>query len=106
MLWNLLVLIVVTFGNMKINALDDYRVVDTKYGKIRGIRSRTILDQVDYYSFRGIYYAKNPVGNLRFKVRNMRKSRFAFSSSVIRDCFDILILCPRLPNQLNHGPRK
>lgn len=50
-----------------ISALE-YRVVDTKYGKIRGFRNRTWLDDTDFYSFKGIRYAKNPIGELRFKV--------------------------------------
>lgn len=74
--WNFLILISVTFITIKINALDEYRIVDTKYGKIRGFRNRTLLDQVDFYSFKGVYYAKNPVGNLRFKVRIFRIRNF------------------------------
>lgn len=68
-LLNSFVLIAVILVNTNVSALDDYRVVDTKYGKIRGLRRRTLLDNTDFYSFKGIHYAKNPIGELRFKVR-------------------------------------
>lgn len=42
-------------------------IVDTNYGPVRGLkRTSTVGDQ--YFSFRGIPYAKPPVGELRFKV--------------------------------------
>lgn len=45
-----------------------HRTVETKNGKIRGIRKKTLFKKVDYYSFKGIPYAKSPTGELRFKV--------------------------------------
>ncbi|CAB0037397.1 unnamed protein product [Trichogramma brassicae] len=38
----------------------------TKYGKVKGVK-KTALDEFDFYAFKGIPYAKPPVGELRFK---------------------------------------
>lgn len=40
-------------------------VVLTKYGKVRGIRTK------EHYEFRKIPFAKPPLGQLRFKVRKL-----------------------------------
>ena len=45
----------------------DRPVVETSYGKLRGIRERDIDDN-EFYSFKGIPYAKPPIGDLRFQV--------------------------------------
>lgn len=47
---------------------NDFRIVETKSGRVRGIRKQTLLNEVEYYSFKGIPYAKAPIGKLRFKV--------------------------------------
>lgn len=49
-------------------AADEYKVVETVNGHIRGTRNTTLLKNVAFYSFKGIPYAKPPVGELRFKV--------------------------------------
>ncbi|KAL7288910.1 hypothetical protein TKK_0016877 [Trichogramma kaykai] len=38
----------------------------TKYGKVKGIK-KTAIDEFDFYAFKGIPYARPPVGELRFK---------------------------------------
>lgn len=43
-------------------------IVDTTYGPVSG-NQRTSFMGDEFYSFRGIPYAKPPIGNLRFKVR-------------------------------------
>lgn len=45
----------------------DTTIVETSFGPVRGIkRTSAVGDQ--FFSFRGIPYAKPPVGELRFKV--------------------------------------
>lgn len=46
----------------------EYKVVETRNGKVVGIRNTTLLKGVDYYSFKGIPYAKAPTGDLRLRV--------------------------------------
>lgn len=50
---------------------DEYRIIETNDGHIRGKSGTTLLDNVSYYSFKGIPYAKAPTGNLRFKVNTV-----------------------------------
>lgn len=47
---------------------DQYKIVDTDNGKVRGIKSSTLYKGDPYYAFKGIPYAKPPIGSLRFKV--------------------------------------
>lgn len=47
---------------------DEFEVIETNDGKVRGVRQKTLLQNVDFYSFKGIPYAKSPTGELRFKV--------------------------------------
>jgi hypothetical protein len=42
-------------------------VAQTKIGKIRGLEEST-SKQTKYYAFKGVRYARAPVGQLRFKV--------------------------------------
>ena len=46
--------------------MDDL-VVETSYGKLQGHRSQDI-EHNEFFSFKGIPYAKPPVGDLRFEV--------------------------------------
>lgn len=47
---------------------DQYKIFDTDDGKVRGIKSSTLIKGDPYYAFKGIPYAKPPLGDLRFKV--------------------------------------
>lgn len=47
---------------------ENYHIIETNDGKVRGLRKTTLIKGVEYYSFRGIPYAKCPTGELRFKV--------------------------------------
>ncbi|KAI4479559.1 hypothetical protein M0804_010956 [Polistes exclamans] len=42
-------------------------VLSLKQGQIKGVIEENIVDRVEYYVFRGIPYAKPPIGKLRFK---------------------------------------
>lgn len=44
-------------------------VVETPSGHVRGLVLRTVWNSVKYSSFKGIPYAKPPLGDLRFKVK-------------------------------------
>lgn len=50
------------------NNEDQFRVVHTRYGDIRGKQNVTLFNEKVYYSYRGIPYGKAPVNELRFKV--------------------------------------
>lgn len=54
-----------------------FTIIETSNGAIRGQRFTTLFHNKTYYSFKGIPYAKPPVGELRFKVStyctNIRK---------------------------------
>lgn len=43
-------------------------VVQTNNGRIRGVFKQTLIEKVNYFSFKGIPYAKSPTGELRFEV--------------------------------------
>lgn len=51
-----------------LGASDEYKLIETTHGVIRGKVATTLFKQRKYYSFRGIPYARSPVGPLRFKV--------------------------------------
>ncbi|KAM7363085.1 uncharacterized protein ACRADG_000137 [Cochliomyia hominivorax] len=53
----------------KRNITNEYEIVDTKYGKVRGVyRKNTYEAFGEYISFEGIPYAKPPLGELRFRA--------------------------------------
>lgn len=57
---------------------DSDKVVETKYGLVRGFLATSLIKRIDFYSFKGIPYAKSPTGNLRFKVNNHQDLQFRF----------------------------
>lgn len=61
-------LLIFTVYDVNSTLHDDYKTIETNYGLVRGKRGTTLLDNIPYYSFRGIPYAKAPTGSLRFKV--------------------------------------
>lgn len=56
-------------------------VVETPSGPVRGLVLRTVWNSVKYSSFKGIPYAKPPLGDLRFKV-NLSKTLLFFPSDL------------------------
>lgn len=51
--------------------MDQYRVVSTDCGKLRGKLEIALFSEKQFYSFRGIPYAKPPLHKLRFKVKHI-----------------------------------
>lgn len=49
-------------------ALDEYKIINTGSGAVRGNSNITLFDEKPYYAFRGIPYAEDPLEKLRFKV--------------------------------------
>lgn len=62
-----LALLISTFPYEIANSLKT-PVVRTPSGPVRGLISRTVWHSIKYSSFKGIPYAKPPLGDLRFKV--------------------------------------
>lgn len=60
----------------------EYKTVDTNNGKVRGIRKTSLIKEVNFYSFKGIPYARSPTRELRFKV-----SFFLLLFEIILDYF-------------------
>lgn len=52
----------------EIESVSEHKVIETLNGKVRGIGQKTLFKGHDFYSFKGIPYAKSPIGELRFKV--------------------------------------
>ncbi len=53
-------------------------LLSTRLGRIRGTIERMEEEDLPpYYAFRGIRYAKAPLGDLRWKVTALRKNIFA-----------------------------
>lgn len=51
-----------------IEATDEYKIVNTQYGSVRGIISKTLIEHRPIASFTGIPFARPPVGRFRFEV--------------------------------------
>lgn len=61
--------IIISFGLIwHIEAIREFKIVNTENGRVRGYTSNTLLEQKEIVSFTGIPYAKPPVGRLRFEV--------------------------------------
>lgn len=49
----------------------EYKIVKTKSGPVKGQKKSTMFGNKEYFAYRGIPYAKPPVGPLRFKVHRL-----------------------------------
>lgn len=68
-----IIVILITFAAICINAdksSDEYKIVKTNYGLIRGKKFVSLYEGKEFYGYRGIPYAQPPVNELRFKVSN------------------------------------
>lgn len=68
---SLLFLLFVAIHSINGHLNDQFRVVETTNGRVQGFRRTTLLRNIPFYSFKGIPYAKPPIGHLRFKVRSL-----------------------------------
>lgn len=76
-------LLVAAMGTMaKAEGMEEFSPeVKISQGSLRGIIRKAESDRT-FYSFRGIPYAKTPVGPLRFKVRHTTDYLLAFNSDI------------------------
>lgn len=88
--------ILAIFGN---GVCDDFKIVQTSDGAVRGVRNTTSWQKVDYYSFKGIPYAEPPTGELRFKVIIFRWVHYPKCCLLL--CFYFIHF--RHQSQRNHG---
>lgn len=71
---------------------DEYRIVETALGKIRGLRRISLLNKYEFFAFKGIYYAKSPAGDLRFKVsKSTMQTIFFFLDDLYTIEIDIFV---------------
>lgn len=56
----------ITVAEDNVNYSD--QVINTKYGPVKGMKLLSKYDGKEFYSYKGIPYAKPPVGELRYKV--------------------------------------
>lgn len=68
LIWCAFLVSIAVVGFAKTEEDIEYKTVDTNNGKVRGIRKTSLIKEVNFYSFKGIPYAKSPTGELRFKV--------------------------------------
>ena len=64
-------LLLVIFIITNVCATSDNRsvkVIETQNGKVQGSKLLTLVEQKEYYSFKGIPFAQPPIGSFRFKV--------------------------------------
>lgn len=47
---------------------DEYKLIEIENGPIKGQQQQSIFEKTTFYSFKGIPYAKSPIGDLRFEL--------------------------------------
>lgn len=74
---------------------DVYKTVQTNNGLIRGRLNQTLLQKKNYFSFKGIPFARPPLRELRFKAPEPVKP---WSNTL--DAFEYAPACPQLDNEI------
>lgn len=69
-------------GENLLTNISDFKIVQTSNGAIRGKKDLTMYKKNAYYSFKGIPYAKPPIGQLRYKVKCVQMSFFERQNSL------------------------
>ncbi|XP_031625526.1 uncharacterized protein LOC116342165 [Contarinia nasturtii] len=103
-----------------VNGQDQYKVVTTKSGPVKGQLEKTVWLEKPFYSFKGIPYAKPPVGELRFKppepveawsspldafeYGNRCAQKFLIFSATSENCLFLNIFVPALINEKENLP--
>lgn len=64
-----------------------FKTVETDYGAIRGRVEKSLIHQKKYYSFKGIPYAKEPTGELRFKVCSVCTVHWSLYIMIIKNVY-------------------
>lgn len=59
----------------------EHKIVETNYGKVKGIMGKTFFKEKPFYAFKGIPFAKPPIGERRFKVIYKKLVRRTMSAS-------------------------
>lgn len=72
----LLICLTLTWPIAVFSQSNEYKIIETEYGPIRGIKDTTVFDEKPFYAYRGIPYAQPPIGNLRYQVWIIRISLF------------------------------
>lgn len=75
------------------NGCDGFKVIETGVGAVRGVKETTFWKRVDYYSFKGIPYAKKPIGKHRFKVNT--PFSISYELPFINFCLNVEIQAPK-----------
>lgn len=76
--WQLFLIVALMSIVNRSGSFNNYKIVETTNGKIRGILNTTLLNAIPFYSFRGVPYAKPPIGDLRFKVHKYTRLKSIF----------------------------
>lgn len=65
---SVILLIIILFVSQKKVDINQFCTIETKSGKIRGKLNQTLFENTNFYSFRGVPFAKPPINTRRFKV--------------------------------------
>lgn len=60
--------LIITIFLIQLIKCDQFKTIEIENGLIRGKILQSVYLKSDYFAFRGIPYAKPPIGNLRFKL--------------------------------------
>lgn len=75
--------------------LNIYKTVQTNSGSVRGRLNQTLINQKNYFAFKGIPFAKPPIRQLRFKAPEPVEP---WSNTL--DAFEYAPACPQLDDEI------